>query len=213
MGKKKTKHIIIVIIFLALACFGVYFKSDKKIVAKQVSLQSFLQNIPEYTFLDQNPLEENIISTLELDDYANTSYRKGDHIIGLYIGYYFSQAKVSAAHSPLVCFPGNGWQVADKKKSHFLVGPHEINYEQFIARNGPQKLLVMYWFQAHEKTSSDIFLNKINAITNQLTGKKQEHAFVRVTVPLTNLTRDDARHIGENFIKQFYPVFLDYINN
>lgn len=198
---------------MALACFGVYFKSDKKIVAKQVSLQSFLQNIPEYTFLDQNPLEENIISTLELDDYANTSYRKTGHIIGLYIGYYFSQGKVSAAHSPLVCFPGNGWKVAGKEQSRFLVGSHEINYEQFIARNGPQELLVMYWFQAHEKTSPDIFINKINAIGNLLTGKKQEHAFVRVTVPLTNLTRDDARHIGENFIKQFYPVFLDYIND
>lgn len=212
MGKKKTKHIIIAIIFLALACFGVYFKSDKRVPNKQVSLQSFLQNIPEYTFLDQNPLEENIISTLELDDYVNVSYRKDGHIIGLYIGYYFSQGKISAAHSPLACFPGNGWKVEGKKKSRLLVDSHEINYEHFIARNGQQKLLVMYWFQAHEKTSPDIFINKINAIINLLTGKKQEHAFVRVTIPLTDLPQDEAKHIGENFIEQFYPVFLDYIN-
>ena len=213
MGKKKIRHIIVVITLLALACFGVYFKSDKSVAAKQVSRQSVLQNIQGYTFLGQEPIEENIISVLELDDYTNATYRKDGHTIGLYIGYYFLQEKVSAPHSPLVCLPGSGWQLGIQKKSHLLVDSHDINYEQFIARKGSQKSLVMYWFQAHEKTSPGVFKNKINATINLLTGKKEEHAFVRVTIPLAGMTQDEARDIGEDFTKQFYPVFLDYIND
>ncbi len=212
MGNKKNKHIIIVIILLVFASFGVYFNSDQAVTPKQVSLQSVLQNIPEYTFLEHNPLQENIISFLELDDYVNAGYQKDGHTIGLYVGYYFSLDKVSAAHSPLVCFPGGGWQVDTPKPFRVLSDRHEINYYQFVAHNGQQKLLVMYWYQAHEKTSPEVFKNKINTIVNQMTRKNQEHAFVRVTVPLVNLTQDEANHVGESFIKQFYPVFLDYIN-
>jgi len=212
MGNKKNKHIIIGIFLLALTCFGVYCKPGQAIAPKQVALKSILQSIPEYTFLKHEPLEENIISFLELDDYANVTYLKDGHTIGLYIGYYFSSDKVSASHSPLVCFPAGGWQVDTPKPTHFLSGMHEINYNQFVAQNGSQKLLVMYWYQAYEKTSFEVFKNKINTIVNLMTQKQQEHAFVRVTVPLADLTEDEARHVGEDFLKQFYPVFLNYIN-
>ncbi len=212
MGNKKIKHNFIVITLLALACFGVYFTPDRAVTPKSVSLPSFLQDIPEYTFLGHEPFEENITSQLYLDDYANVNYLKDGHTIGLYIGYYFSLDKVSAAHSPLVCFPGGGWQVDTPKSTRFLPGMHEINYNQFVAQSGQQKLLVMYWYQAYEKTNPEIFRNKINTIFNLVTQKKQEHAFVRVTVPLADLTKDEARQVGEDFLKQFYPVFLDYIN-
>ncbi len=212
MGNKKNKHIIIVITLLGLACFGVYFTSDRDVSTKSVSLPSFLQDIPEYTFKGHQPFEENITSQLYLDDYANVNYLKDGHIIGLYIGYYFSLDKVSAAHSPLICFPGSGWQIDTPKPTRFLTGMHEINYNQFVAQNEQQKILVMFWYQAYETTNHEIFKTKLNSIFNLLTQKKQEHAFVRVTVPLADLTQDEARQVGENFIKQFYPVFLDYIH-
>ena len=44
-----------------------------------------------------------------------------------------------------------------------------------------------------------------------MNSKSQEHAFVRVSVPFTGDTADQARAAGEQFIASFYPVFLAYI--
>lgn len=213
MGNKKNKHIIIVIALLSLASFGVYYSPGKAVTSKTISLQLFLQNIPDYTFLKHEPLEKNITSMLDLDDYGNINYRKDGHLIGLYIGYYYSIRKIAAVHDPLVCFPGGGWQVDAPKPTRFLYGEHKINYNQFVARNERHRLLVMYWYQAHELTTTNVYKNRFNAIRNMINTKNQEHALVRLTVPLADLTQKEAIQVGEDFIEQFYPVFLDYINN
>jgi EpsI family protein len=73
--------------------------------------------------------------------------------------------------------------------------------------------LVMYWYQAHEKTVPEAYKNKLNALLNKLTGKKQEHAFIRISVPIGKSGPEEAGNVGKNFIAAFYPVFLTYVNS
>ena len=213
MGNKKNKQLFVIIILLAVSCFVVYGTRGGSHVVKKEGLAAAVGKIPGYKLEGVDPLDDNIISVLELDDYANNRYRKDNHTIGLYIGYYFSMDKVSAAHSPLVCFPGQGWKLdkIDRKSLQFPDGA--INYEEFVAKHGTQQVLIMYWYQAGRKTTPQVYKNKINSAVNLLKERMQEHAFVRVSVPLSKIDKSEARSIGMDFIKFFYPVFLKYIDN
>jgi EpsI family protein len=97
-------------------------------------------------------LEENIYQFLDLDDYIFRTYEKDGVQITLYIGFYYTADKVSAAHSPLVCFPGQGWTITEPEYKQLKVGDHQINYAQIDATLGNQKELIVYWYQSHDDT-------------------------------------------------------------
>ncbi len=213
MGNKKNKQLLIFIILLSVACFFVYRGVDREEVNKSVGLSKYLSQVKGYSFLATDRLDDNIVSVLELDDYANNRYSINGQSVALYIGYYFSLDKVSAAHDPLVCFPGQGWKVDVPTEDVLQLETGVVKYREFVARQGGQQVLIMYWFQAGRQTSPSVYKNKINSAVNLVTTQMQEHAFVRVSVPLVNVDQEEAKVIGLEFIKGFYPVFLDYIKD
>ena len=82
---------------------------------------------------------------------------------------------------------------------------------RIIAAAPERKELLIYWFQAYEKTSPGEFLQKINALLAKFIDGREDNAFVRVTVPMKNIDVDQAYRIGVDFIKAFYPRFLEHI--
>jgi EpsI family protein len=213
VGKKKERQLLILVALFALTCFFVYRSPGTAAVTKPIDLATVFGPVTGYQLVQSSPLEQNVAEFLELDDYAQATYEKDGLPITLYIGYYFTLDKVSAAHSPLVCFPGQGWTIETPLRRHMSVGEHDIDYEEMVAGLEDHRQLILYWYQAHESTSPRVYRNKINAVINKLTGKRQEHAFVRVSVPIGSATREQARQAGQDFITAFYPAFLDYIND
>lgn len=212
MGNNKRHQIITVIVLLAVACIPVYWPEPAEDHQNVYSLREALIQPGDYVVEQQMGLSDVIVDTLELDDYVQNRYLKvGGRDVELYIGYYYSLAKLSAAHSPLVCFPGQGWEVSDTSANTIEVGGSCVNYVEMTASIQDHKTLVMYWFQAADKTATQIYRNKINALLNKLTGKDHGHAFVRVSISMTKDDIEAARTAGRDFIRQFYPDFLEYI--
>jgi EpsI family protein len=213
VGNKKEKQLISLLLLLTLTSFLVYWPTDSVEVTKPSGLQAVLGPVAGYKILRASPLDDKIFSFLELDDYTQTSYEKDGQAVDLYIGYYFTLDKISAAHSPLACFPGQGWDINQPSEHLLQVDQKEIHYAEIIARLEERQVLVMYWYQAHEKTVPEAYKNKFNALLNKSSGKKPEHAFVRVSVPIDESGSEGARKIGSDFITAFYPVFLRYVNS
>jgi EpsI family protein len=213
VGNQKDKQILILTGLLLLTCIMVYWPTSTVVVQKPLALQTLFGPVQGYELLGNLTLEKEIVSFLDLDDYTQTRYRKDGKKVELFIGYYFSLAKVSAAHSPLVCFPGQGWTINQPSRHNLRLERTVIEYEELIATLGDHQELVLYWYQAADKSVPEIYRNKINAIVNNLTGKKQEHAFVRISVPLGGSTVSEARKIAVDFITAFHPVFLGYIQS
>ena len=214
MGSKKQTRLIVLGLLLAATALLVHMGQGSAVtITKSRNLQTVFGPVPGYTIAYQSPLAEDIYRFLDLDDYTSVGYSQegADAPVGLYIGYYFSIDKVSAAHSPLVCFPGQGWTLDQPKKRRLYIGGHVINLEEMVVRLENRQELILYWYQAGETTAPEVYRNKFNAVLNKMNGKSQEHAFVRVSVPFTGDTADQARAAGEQFIASFYPVFLAYI--
>ena len=212
-SKKQTRLIVLGLLLAATALLAHMGQGSAVTITKSRNLQTVFGPVPGYSIAYQSPLAEDIYRFLDLDDYTSVGYTQEGAVapVGLYIGYYFSLDKVSAAHSPLVCFPGQGWTLDQPKKRRLDIGGHVINLEEMVVRLENRQELILYWYQAGETTAPEVYRNKFNAVLNKMNGKSQEHAFVRVSVPFSGDSADQARSLGEQFIAAFYPVFLAYI--
>lgn len=175
-----------------------------------------LQTIQGWSKPVVSPLDELIISTLRLDDYVNLVYNQNQHSIALYIGYYSQAGKVGAAHDPLVCFPGQGWILSQRKEGIIEVDVGEdtstkVNYASMVGQSGSAKELIVYWFQAYDRTSPGTFWQKILLAWRRIRQKGSANAFVRITTPIDGQTTNEEHAAIENFIKAFYPTFYSHI--
>jgi EpsI family protein len=207
------KKLIVLTVMFAVASFFVYRGTDQVTIDKKATLLESLLPLEGYRDTLVLPLDESTEQFLKLDDYLFARYVGSGVPVTLFIGYYFSSAKISAAHSPLVCFPSQGWEVDTPVMNQFVGDGYVVNYAEIEASQNERKDLVLYWYQAGEKTSPHIFMNKINSFSNNFLHNDEQHAFVRVTVPLAGLTQSQAHQQAENFIKAFYPQFTKYIGS
>ena len=207
------RKIIILIVCFALTSVLVYRTSPSKVVNKQVPLSQALSDIKGWTSTRPVPLGQEIVDALELDDYVNQSYSKGDERVSLYIGYYLSTRKVGAAHSPLVCFPGQGWIISSKDRTALKIKGNEIHLLSMIVTRGQEKELVAYWFQSYDQTDPDTLSQKISLLWQKLLHEKENNAFVRVSISVGEKSLSEARDTVFEFIRSFYPVFLNYVKD
>ena len=207
----KAYKLVILILCFALTSVVIYRHPSSKAVEKKISLSQALSDINGWVMGGYTPLDPTIVKALELDDYINQNYSNGNNTISLYIGYYLTTKKVGAAHSPLVCFPGQGWVVSNTKDESLTIGGHHLQLASMVIDMGQRKELVLYWYQSFDKTSSGTFLQKIYAIWAKFLNRGEENAFVRVSIPINNNGVEKAFASGAGFINAFYPVFLDYI--
>ena len=212
MGNTKEKQLIVVIVLMLATCVMVYgFRPSLK-TGNKVSISGYLENIEGYTTEQDNALSPEVFKALDLDDYMSTAYTGAGGRVGLYIGYYYSLAKVSAAHSPTVCFPGQGWAINQPVAKTLIVGDKTIHYAEMVASILESKSLILYWYQAYHLTTPYVYRNKINTLVNKFSGRKEDHAFVRVSIPFSDTTKENAEKAGVEFIKAFYPKFIRFMD-
>ena len=205
------KRMLIATLLLAAASSLAYWDADIKAAQKSSSLSQVLENIPGWRRVDTDLLKEAIVKDLQLDDYVNSHYSDGRDIVSLYVGYYLSSKKVGAAHSPLVCFPGQGWTLSDFETRKLTVNSDEIDLMKMRATAPGRNELLLYWFQAYDRTTGDTFLQKLYALLAKIRHRRQDNAFVRVTVPIAADRADEAYAAGVRFIEAFFPRLLNHV--
>jgi EpsI family protein len=219
LGQISAHRIIIVGSLLLLTVLLIRQKADStKSSVNSEPLRESLQCVGDWQAGPPILVDKAIKESLDLDDYVFSTYSNGREGVTLYIGYYYTQKKVGAAHSPLVCFPGQGWLISDRQEGTIRVGKNAVQKESIVLRRGEQKILAVYWFQALNRTSSGTFRQKINLFLNTLQNitsdrRREDNAFVRIMVPIIGDDVETAGETANRFIEDFYPVFLHHINS
>lgn len=209
---QRSKVIVLVVCFLGVSSL-IYGDKGSENARKPVPLTHALANLPGWTTAGNLPLDAKIVDSLELDDYFYQNFTNGKESVSLYIGYYFSSKKVGAAHSPLVCFPGQGWLLQGGRQRAINVGGEKINLMSVEASTPNRKELLIFWFQAFDDTSSSEFFQKLYTLKSKILNGREDNAFVRITVPMDKISPDAAYAIGVGFIQTFYPSFLKQIHS
>jgi EpsI family protein len=206
------KLIVIIGILLATSFF-VYGYSQPPAGGRKALLADYVKDVDGYSIASAIALTDGHEKMLQLDDYLFANFTDGDNAVNLYIGYYDTASKAGAAHSPLICYPSQGWNVdTDPIRATLSAGPHTIHYQEIVTSNGIERDLVLYWYQAGLFTTTQNYRNKISMAYNKLVHHNEQHGFVRVSVPFTEgQSRAIARKTATDFIKAFYPRFVSYI--
>jgi EpsI family protein len=200
---------------LVVAALLVRLPSEKS-TAKTVKepLQQAFANVEGWVVTARFPMEARIVEALMLDDYLFQSFEHGKDFVTLYIGYYRTAKKVGAAHDPLVCFQGQGWQLKNRRRGDYVLTRDpklNISYSSMIAERQDQRELIVYWFQANGKASANTYSQKSAMFRDRLFGRGEDNAFVRISVPIGDEAPDVASKKIFAFIEDFYPAFYRYV--
>ncbi len=152
------------------------------------------------------------VSKSGVSDYVNRVYMlNADEGVSLYIGYHATQQGDKRMHSPTLCLPGSGWTPVGEQVVTIPVANKPVAVNRFILQNGPNRILVYYWFQGRGRLTAGQGDLKLNAMRDALFTHRDEEALVRIIVPLekgdstpvaaTGLVPDSlAAHLAEAII-------------
>jgi exosortase D (VPLPA-CTERM-specific) len=155
-------------------------------------------------------LSQGVIKKLAMDDYLIANYVNDDQIapVNFYVAYYKSQRKGVSPHSPRVCIPGGGWEIADLKR--IMVNAHPAN--RVIIKKGEQRQLVYYWFQGHGRIVANEYINKWYLFVDALFKNRTDGALVRyvtAVAPHETIEAADTRIL--DFMTKADAELVNYI--
>ena len=154
-------------------------------------------------------LSPQVVEKLGMTDYLLANYSNKSHqAVNFYVAYYQSQRKGVSPHSPRVCIPGGGWEIADLQRLE--VGGHPIN--RVLIKKGNQRQLVYYWFQGHGRIVANEYINKWYLFIDSIIKNRTDGALVRVVTSVAeheSLIDADNRLI--NFMADVEPELQHYI--
>jgi len=154
-----------------------------------------------------------VLTQLRVDDYLNRRYLTADgRWADVYVGYYRSQAQGASMHSPLNCLPGAGWEPVRADRVAFAGGAAR----RVLIRKGPQRLLVIYWYQSATRIEGDEYRSRLFTLLDTVRYRRNDAALVRVIAPVgVGLTgerqavasaTDLARQIEPEIRRRLFPA-------
>ena len=132
-----TRAAILASLIVFVGLFGTRLSGHEVVVARQ-SLANFPSQIGEWQSGGEEPLDDDVLQVLGVDEYVNRTYvDRAGLPLNLYIGYYASQRQGSTIHSPQNCLPGSGWQPVESSRIQLTAGgrtfPDTILVDQGLA--------------------------------------------------------------------------------
>jgi len=208
--KQETKLIVLSVLFLVTLLL-VHGRVETTELRDKPPLNGYFQELAGYRPLRDIDLNSDAVQMLDLDDYAFIDYEGEQGKINLYIGYYATANKAYASHSPMVCYPSQGWRI-DKRpeRRSLVVGEYTVNHEVITTSYGDHQELVLYWYQTYSRTSTQVYRNKIDMAYSRLRYGDEQHAFVRVSVPFAGSSPEEAERAAAEFIRLFFPKMVDF---
>jgi EpsI family protein len=155
-------------------------------------------------------LEPGIERILGADDYLSAFYRHPEEVHGvdLFLSFYRSQTKGDAIHSPEICLPGAGWEVA-------RIRPVEVTLEgtragsftlnRVIIQKGLEQQLVYYWFDGRGRRLTNDFAAKFYTVADGLTAGRSDGGLVRVITPIG----EDGEAAADARLQRFLALVID----
>lgn len=208
-------RLILLSALLLITAYLINSHSGKHVeISDKEPLRQCFAKVGSGDFAHDFPMDVSIVEALKLDDYLFKSYPRDKGQVSLYIGYYRSAKKVGAAHDPLVCFTGQGWQIKNRESGKYTLTRDptlKISYATMIAERQEDRELVVYWFQSNGKAEATTQSQKISMLLDKFSGKSEDNAFVRITAPVKDETPEVVRKRIFDFIEDFYPEFYRYV--
>jgi EpsI family protein len=211
----------VVLFVLFVAASAVIARAERTVpIPSRQPLSAFPAMLSEWRGLDDPPLTEEVLDVLGADDYLMRTYftpqRRG---AALYIGYWKTQERGDAVHSPLNCIPGAGWQPVSNGYLRVAVPTasgttSHIEVNRYVIEKGLDRQLVLYWYQSHGRVVASEYWGKFYLVADAVRLGRSDAAIVRVTTPIPGSTAEAeaaAERTALGFVQELYPQLDAYL--
>jgi EpsI family protein len=200
---------------LILAAAFLELRSRAEIIAPRVPLAQFPYQIDGRIGRDQ-PITQDVLDVLGPGDFLMRDYEGSARKlipVNLYIAYFQSQRTGDTIHSPKNCLPGSGWSPI--QSDHIsLTGPggNPIRVNRYVLANGDQKLLALYWYQAHGRVVASEYSAKFYLVTDAMRLNRTDGSLVRIITPIVSESDSVAAEARvEQFASSIFPSLDQFI--
>ena len=177
---------------LAGTALFIYGRGSFESIPNHQRLESFPRVLQGWVATDL-PIDSEVLQTLGPGDFLSRSYRNisTPEFVDLFIAYYPSQRTGDTIHSPQNCLPGAGWTPLRKDRIRISRGDipgdkNAVNANRYIFAKGMERSLVLYWYQAHGRTTPSEYWAKFYLVRDSIAMNRTDGAMVRIVTPIPN---------------------------
>jgi EpsI family protein len=204
-----VRFMIVYVLFTATALVITLHRDISVPVNRPFS--EFPQKVQSWQMSKRNEFGDNVLGVLKATDYLFRQYTDTDgRTVGLYIGYHGGGKDGGEIHSPKHCLPGSGWYEVSSHRGVLETPKGTINLVRAVYQKGESRELFIYWFQVRDRSISNEYSLKMVEIFNSARHNRRDASFIRVSVPFET-DRDQAVATGEQFIRDFEPLFREFL--
>jgi len=133
-------------------------------------------------------LDRDVARILAADDYHSVALSRpgAAESVDLLLVWYADQM-TGGVHSPEVCLPGGGWEIADIRPvdlSDRVSDGRGLVANRAIIQQGVDRMLAYYWFEQQGKRTASEFQAKLHLMTGKLANGRNDSALVRLITPI-----------------------------
>ena len=186
------------LLILALVGVGSLDSREEDSTLKKTELVSFPLQLNEWVGSDDK-IEANVADKLGFTEYVMINYQNLEfRPVNFYVAYYASQRKGVSPHSPKVCIPGGGWEIADFSRTRV----DQMPVNRVVIRKGTQDQIVYYWFEERGTPVANEYVKKWMLFKDALILNRTDGSLIRVTTPvMSDETLADADLRAQEFIR------------
>jgi len=186
------------LLLAALIGLGSIDARGENVNLQKTSLATFPLQLEEWTGQDGS-IEAEVADKLGFTEYVMINYQTIQRRpVNFYVAYYASQRKGVSPHSPKVCIPGGGWEIADFSRTRV----DQIPVNRVLIRKGLQDQIVYYWFEERGIAVANEYIKKWMLFKDALFLNRTDGSLIRVTTPvMSDESTMDADLRAQAFIR------------
>src|SRR3972149_1806606 len=201
----KTKFIMVIVLFIAVAAFVMFYKVDRVTQARTINLASIPEEIGEWQMLGQQT-SMGTSSSEFLNDVLFRTYKRGDgKTIILAIAYGADQKQNFSIHVPEGCYRAAGSYVA----SIGVVNDADIpglELKRLLVRDKEKTEPMQYWIVLNGRVITSHFERKIKQVYYSLFNVQAGGVLVTVRPLTTGKDFQKDYEIQRSFINDLYKT-------
>jgi EpsI family protein len=211
--KSWIRFFAVVVLLVATALF-LRARTRLEILPQREDLASFPKQVGAWVGRDTE-LQPGVVEILGPGEFLARIYTRApkEPYIDLFTAYFPTQRTGNTIHSPQNCLPGAGW--TPREGSRFpLSRPdgHTIVVNRYVLAKGPDRLLVLYWYQAHGRVVASEYWAKFYLVTDAIRLNRTDGALVRLITPmLRGEDTESAQRRAVELAQLILPMLDSYI--
>lgn len=130
----------------------------------------------------------------------------------LFVAYFPSQRTGDTMHSPRNCLPGAGWGAIHHRIVTLQFGGKAITANQYVIAKGPERQLVLYWYESQGESIASEYQAKVKLVLNAIRTNRSDGALIRISTPyLAGESDEDAMKRLTSFADPAIPLISAYL--